>query len=366
MASTTVSTTQRAKPPSINSIQAMRAVAALAVMSMHVFSVTISLIPNEIWKRIGSFGQSYGHSGVDLFFIISGLIMYIITRGAPENRLVATTEFVIHRVARIYPLFWVTFLFSIFVAGGLAYNLFSLNGLAEITLYVSPQAHPVSWTLPYEVRFYLVVAIILLLARKHLDIVFLIWGVGQLIASTLFTFGFVGFNMFTYVLMTEFSMGLLVGWLVTRNLVFKPLVVLAVALLWMIIACTIVYSHEDYVTPYRHLLYGIPAAMIMYAVITLEQTGAWVPPKGLCRIGDFSYSIYLWHYPLLMYVSRLWPVHNDRFFSGLVFATAIFALTGMVSFISFYTIEKPSIRIGRLLSKMLCSARDPLKIFKNA
>ena len=74
------------KPPTIHSIQALRAVAVLLVLSMHVASAAWLLSRNALWAEFSKIGQSYGHAGVDLFFVISGTIMYILTRAPRHQR----------------------------------------------------------------------------------------------------------------------------------------------------------------------------------------------------------------------------------------------------------------------------------------
>jgi exopolysaccharide production protein ExoZ len=339
------------KPPSITSIQMMRAVAALAVVSMHICGFTSSVVSNDVWKGMAKFSSTYGHAGVDLFFVISGVVMYMITRRSPISNVRAAYEFIIHRIMRIYPLFWVTLLFAILSAGGSFRQLLSLDGIKDLTLYATPQLHLVSWTLSYEVRFYLTVAIILLVARKKLGIAFMAWGIGQLIASLLSAFGAISVNKFTYGLMTEFSMGLLVGAILTRKVVFKPIAILLIAFSWLFTSFIVVYAHADFITPYRHLLFGIPSAMALYSIVTLESNGGSVSPVFLCKIGDSSYSIYLWHYPILVYMTARWTVGSHSFSDGLMFAITAAAITSIVSIVSFFAIEKPSIKLGRLLTR---------------
>src|SRR3984957_156703 len=71
------------------SIQALRALAALAVVAYHALQ----------WDR-GGF--DVGRAGVDVFFVISGFIMWHVTSG----REVVPGAFLWRRITRVAPLYW--------------------------------------------------------------------------------------------------------------------------------------------------------------------------------------------------------------------------------------------------------------------
>jgi hypothetical protein len=161
--------------PVISSIQALRAVAAVTVAIVHISGATTTLSDSNVWRWFNKMTLSVGHSGVDLFFVISGTIMYLISREASTNNLTAFYSFSVHRIFRIYRLYFLTFVFCVFIIFSGVRAPGTANLFQELTLDVSPVEHPVAWTLPYEVRFYLVVAIIILLFRRHLDAALCVW-----------------------------------------------------------------------------------------------------------------------------------------------------------------------------------------------
>ena len=335
----------------ISSIQALRAVAAVTVATMHFSIATTALSDSNVWRVFNTIMLSVGHSGVDLFFVISGTIMYIVSREAPKNNLTAFYWFSIHRIFRIYPLFFLTFAFCVFVVFKGVHAPGTANLFQELTLYVSPIQHPVAWTLPYEVRFYLVVAIIILLFRRHLDAAFCVWAVVQLGLMIAWSAGLLGFSFFSYVLMTEFSAGLFIGAIITRGVAKAPWLLLSISAAWLCVSCYIVYRDADLVTPYRHLLYGIPATMFLYSAVTLENAGSFKPAKALVYAGGLSYSIYLWHLPLLTFATQYFGGYRGGLWFGLLFLLGMIGVTGAVSFLSYHAVEKPTIRLGRAFSK---------------
>ena len=88
------SRTGRSDRERFESIQYLRAFAALAVVFHHARN------PHS-WLYPGLAGVGLGQSGVDLFFVISGFIMYVAARKLSVN------EFVGRRLVRIVPLYWV-------------------------------------------------------------------------------------------------------------------------------------------------------------------------------------------------------------------------------------------------------------------
>jgi exopolysaccharide production protein ExoZ len=327
----------------------MRGVAALAVVTMHFFGVASYFTSDVTWNVISKFGTAYGHAGVDLFFTISGTIMYMIAKNTDANNVVASYKFVVHRVMRIYPLFWITFAINQLFVNPTTYDVRSLG--AVLSLYAYPDGFPISWTLPYEVRFYLVVGIGLLVAHRHLDLVFIVFGLGQLIASVASNYGFIPANNFTYVLMTEFTMGLAVGALITRNVALNPPLLLRIGLVWLIASCAMVYLKFDLITPYRHLLYGLPSAIILYSIVMLERAGMLKIPALMVKIGNGSYSIYLWHMIVQYFVIKRLGIGHHHFEVGMLFFIEAAVITGVISACSFFLIERPSIRLGRLITR---------------
>lgn len=116
--------------------------------------------------------SKYGYLGVDLFFIISG---FVILMTALNSDL---TNFMISRFSRLYPAYWFCLLITtvVIVLFGspifevttfqIAANLTMFNGFFEI-----PYVDGVYWSLLIELKFYILIGIILLFrAIKHIKI----------------------------------------------------------------------------------------------------------------------------------------------------------------------------------------------------
>jgi len=93
------------RPKSIASLQILRAYAALAVVFYHVVHEISVQSPDSVGHYLEEMSLR-GPSGVDLFFVISGFIM-LYNHKSDSSGWNSSKEFLIKRVKRIYPVYWV-------------------------------------------------------------------------------------------------------------------------------------------------------------------------------------------------------------------------------------------------------------------
>ncbi|MGN7236105.1 acyltransferase family protein, partial [Micrococcus luteus] len=96
----------------------------------------------------------------------------------------------------------------------------------------------------------------------------------------------------------EFIFGALVGYLVTRRIIWKPLLVtmagVSLSLAWWALMWAGVgpgVASDAFRVP----TIGLALAISLYGVIGLETVGAFTFPAWLQKLGDSSYSLYLTH-----------------------------------------------------------------------
>lgn len=130
----------------------------------------------------------YGHYGVDLFFIISG---YVIFYSAENKR---ASRFAYSRIKRLYPTFWFGMLFSAFFAflwgQGTVMAVTGKQVLANLSMmpntFGERYVDGVYWTLLWELRFYALVFLLLLSGLgRHLRTLFMLWPYYLVIAHAL-------------------------------------------------------------------------------------------------------------------------------------------------------------------------------------
>ncbi|QRR01276.1 acyltransferase family protein [Dyadobacter sandarakinus] len=140
-------------------LDALRGMAAIAVVIFH-FTM------NDNAKLLG-WDFRYGVTAVDIFFMISGFVIYLMT-----NRIRSWQEFLVFRFARLYPAFWYCLLItSAFVLIYNPRNFDPVQVLANTTMF--PVYFGIEnldgsyWTLLVELVFYLWLFLIFLFDRKN-------------------------------------------------------------------------------------------------------------------------------------------------------------------------------------------------------
>lgn len=269
----------------LNSVQYLRAVAALAVVVFHA------------GERTG-LHFSIGAAGVDIFFVISGFVMYLTSMRRP----VTPGRFMLDRIKRIVPLYWIAT--GVMMAGawvGLFPNLVLEPVHALASLFFIPMQSPSSgevwpvlvqgWTLNYEMFFYLIFAASLFCPSRWrlafaLSLLAALVSAGALAAPA----GAIALT-YTQPILLEFAAGMLIaacwlkGW-IPRWHTGLFLALAGLAGFALIFAFGLGFSA---------LICGPLAAMLVCGAITLETHGKMLRMPGLTYLGNASYSIYLWH-----------------------------------------------------------------------
>lgn len=274
-----------AKSNPILGVQYLRGFACLAVVLFHVYG--------------GSEGDFYvGQAGVDVFFLISGFIMWTVT----SRREHAPGQFLIRRLQRVVPLYWAITLLVFarrYMLGkatlpDLFYSLsFIPHRMADGTL--DPIIVP-GWTLNFEMFFYVVFALCLVISvTRRLSVATLLL-LPLVTIGLLVDFQFPAGTVYTSPLLLEFLAGAWIGYLNSRMQLVQPAIGMAILLLsaGVLVFEQIVGVH---LIEWRVLLFGLPSAGILFGTLSLERL---TPNYGLLRgLGDASYAIYLVHVPIM-------------------------------------------------------------------
>jgi exopolysaccharide production protein ExoZ len=153
----------------IRSREGLRGLAVSLVFLVHYESIFGPWLGNGGPNAaVGRFLETVGHSGVDLFFVLSGYLIY----GASLKNREGYAKFMERRVRRIYPTFLVILAAYLVLSlllpsesklppgrgAAIAYvveNVLLLPGMLRITPIVS-----VAWSLSYELFYYLVIPLV--------------------------------------------------------------------------------------------------------------------------------------------------------------------------------------------------------------
>jgi len=274
-------------PPqqTLSGIQYLRAAAAIAVVLFHA-------------AEKSGYHFAIGAAGVDVFFVISGFIMWVVSARREPTPL----QFLRARIRRIVPVYWLAT--AVMVAGalgGLFPNLVLSVGHVLASLFFVPTRSPSNgeiwpvlvqgWTLNYEMFFYVVFAGTLLLPRAwRLPAIGALFGL-LVIAGTLFVPDNAVLLSFTRPIILEFVAGMLIGELWLKGKVPSPAMGLALIALAFSGFATIQLAG----LPFDALVCGPLAAALVVGVLALEAGRRIRFVPGAVVLGDASYAIYLWH-----------------------------------------------------------------------
>jgi len=264
--------------------------------------------------------------------------------------------FMAKRAARIVPLYWLS-LTGVLVATALipwAFSSANLSWQSVASAYAFlpwPDTNGnllpilgVGWTLNYEVLFYVLFGLSMMLPRR--------WQMaglfGMMAATMILARVFAGDSVYGRfygdTVMFDFAAGALlahfVNWKpVTAFIQRTSMLALALVagLLWFVIEFTVPYSVP---TQWR---YWIPAMMIMFAAVGQDLHRKPTPKSFLTYLGDAGYSTYLLHLFILMVVCPLWfRFMRTGLTASIMLLPVMLVASVVVSVISYEVFEKPT------------------------
>jgi exopolysaccharide production protein ExoZ len=342
---------------SIVAIQLLRAVAAISVALCHFNSLEL-ILRGRANDPIFLYPLA---SGVDLFFVISGFVMVYASEplfAAPNGSL----TFLIRRLARILPLYWVVTAIVIPTLNfDVTWDLVLKSYLFIPFVKPNGSTQPlfgVGWTLNYEMFFYAIFAAALFWSRRTAVALVCALLCGCAIAGWWFSPESVPLRFWSDPIILEFVFGMAIALLYRRRILLPGWARLgsfaaAVAVIWLT---------RQWPSEYRPLLWGLPAAAIVAAAVLGEQKWehrlitAWVK-----RLGDASYSIYLIHALTIGMIYVLLPYGLDYLPINLLLILG-FAVTLFLSLALYRYFEKPFTSLARawLEQRRTLAIRVPL------
>lgn len=290
----------------LNNLQVLRAVAAYAVLLVHLDDVERKYANGTL---LGLWTEAFIW-GVDLFFVLSGFVMVLVSlerSGSAETSL----RFLCARIARIYPLWWLCLSALVvvwlirpeLVYGG---NQKDVDLIKDYMLFPRSEAPllEVGWTLIYEMYFYIVFATLLLLPIGHwvrLPLLAL-WVTVALSYGSIYPpeeYGLLAVLTSPFIL--EFAFGSLAAyiWHATKGACGFTSILCGTIWLTLGTAAFILMQNETG-QPYqsawqRVFMFGPGSAMLVYGAAAIEIRNQ-IRAHGLfVNLGDWSYSIYLTH-----------------------------------------------------------------------
>jgi peptidoglycan/LPS O-acetylase OafA/YrhL len=337
-------------------IDGLRAIAVIVVVLYHA-----------------GLGFTGGYVGVDVFFVISGyLITKLILKDLELNRF-SIFDFWERRIRRIFPALYVMVAATL-IAGyflllpwdyealgrsAIMQSIFSSNfhfwsesGYFDGPAEMKPLLH--TWSLAVEEQFYFIFpALMVLLWKRSIlsakRVIFLLWWV-SFAASVVGVFYFASATFYLLPMRAwELLSGALLAIGFTRlNRLSQPVRELFSSLgLIMIIVSSLVYTEETRFPGVAALLPCLGTVFFIFAnerKVTLA--GRLMSLKPIVFVGLISYSLYLWHWPLIAFSNRITSDYLDT-----SSAFIIVGLSFICAVLSWQYVEKPFRKGGFLKTR---------------
>ncbi|PJD96602.1 MAG: acyltransferase [Legionella sp.] len=355
-------------------IQGLR---ALSVFSVLIFHINKNFLPG-------------GFIGVDLFFIISGYIVTSVILRAKDKGQYSIKSFYLNRIKRIIPAYVIMLAVTTLIMGILLTPndfmffkaslkkalLFQSNSyFAHSGNYFAPNSYELAllhtWSLAVEMQFYLLFPIVFCLKSIKL--------VKQFLTGFLFVGVFIWLtqepnpqNYFSlYLRVPEFIIGALTYMYQPANLIKKSGSAYAKYLSvigLLLILFSLFFITEDTAFPsFVNLLPCIGCVLIISN--PNHAINYYLSRPAMVWIGNLSYSLYLWHWPILTSIKY----YNQQYELSLFSIALVVLVTFYAAWLSYRYVEtsfrkitlRTLIQSGNIALPIVCMALFLVAIYLN-
>jgi exopolysaccharide production protein ExoZ len=350
----------------LNLLQGFRGIASLLVLLVH----GTALLKQQTHQAVLGNWFSFGYTGVDFFFVLSGFIIYYIHHrdiGQPDR----WRNFVSKRFWRVYPLYWL-----VLIPRLLRPDTDTSGWIIPSSLVLFPYPAPpivnVSWTLTYEIFFYF--AFSLLIGQSHrwfrgilatwlaIDAGYWLlhicgWG-RSLIEHPVLYFVLSPFHL-------EFIMGCVAAYGVLNHRWKRSQLMMWTGVILFLgsglvenwlnsfdlgqVIPWFKLTDANYVTitgRYSLLFFGLPAMLIILGAAAWESVEEIPLPPWFVYLGDASFSIYLLHGTVINNIILLCVKFNQQAWLSHFFVQVSLLGVALAGGCLFHQwVEKPLLRI---------------------
>lgn len=336
----------------INNLDYLRGISALGIMFYHYSSWAFGhYSADDFLGRVGIYG-------VSIFYILSGITLYLVYFEKMKFKHSDLKLFFKKRILRIFPLLWlvncIVLFFSDkkFAISDLILNFTGLFGFFKWHIYLSSGI----WSIGNELVFYVFFPFFVFFTKSK-----------KMLMYILSFMIFISFMYFTFFILKNdillenqwknytnplnqvfyFLLGFLIGHLIGGwNIGRNNLIYAALGALVLFIYFPIDGNIMNLITGVNRLIFTFIVTVFTISVYKLPFTFPRVPHLVLTFFGEISYSLYLLHPIVWTVVNRLFrSVFNSN--TGVVIPTAIL-VTIVTSYLVHQYFEKLFMNLGKI------------------
>lgn len=352
-------------------LNGLRFLGALMVFIFHCFT-----LEREIWGSFfdGKIFQiiykiaSKGHHGVGIFFVLSGfLISSILLNEIKIKGEIKVGNFLMRRILRIWPLYFLIVIFGFFIFPLLPYGKETIHSLGYYAAFLSNIDEirvglldnlnflTITWSVSIEEQFYLFWILLLaclpfLRKGKLFPLYFMLVVIGSLVFRSIYYCDERTIYFHTFSVMSDLALGGLMAYMVQRysiqkiviNLQRWKIILIYIFGILLVLGSTIIFKPPFNIA--ERLCLGI-----FFAFILLEQAYATKSFfkldkfPGFFKSGEITYGFYMYHCIFIYYGSKIfaqlgWTTNVGYF---ILYFIVVFFFTYLTAYLSFRFIEKP-------------------------
>ena len=354
-------------------LNSLRAIAALSVLIGHIELIKHQNgLPNLLsWDY---FKYSSGHTGVVLFFVLSGfLITYLLLKEQQETSRISFKEFYLKRLLRVWPLYFLIIVLSVLIfqyspsitTWVLCLTIFpNVAHAMDLSWSVSPQL----WSIGVEEQFYLVHPFLVRYLKKWLFLFLVVFFVGYTFLPQIIvcymqpsasTEGFLR-NFFYGSKYNCMALGGIIAILqmnyssriskVFQNNILSIFLFVLPFVFWLFPfpiylndTVQICLTKVDVTQEVFAVLFAVQILVVINNIVVSKL----ITLRILDYLGKISYGIYMFHWLIILLIIQLLsPLLKENYATGnLVLYIMSFGLTILVSALSFKYFESIFTRI---------------------
>ncbi len=327
-----------------------------------------------------------GHLGVLLFFVLSGfLITYFLIVELQENNHIDFKIFYIKRILRIWPIYYIMILFSIFILPKLLtfigvlspsysfetikYYLLFLPNFAKSFHYSIPGAVHL-WSVGVEEQFYLIWPILIILFKNRLLIlfttIFLIFSLVPMVVDFLYIRSdllqqFKEEKLFISSFLSSFkinsmALGGCFAYIYIKHKKLLNFLNYRIVELSLIIFTSSLWIMGFHFKIFSDEIYSLLFALIIFSVVTNNNPIIKFENRLFNFLGKISYGLYVYHWVILILIIQLIKLLGVNFYESHILVNSLIyflgiTLTVFISYISYKYIEEPIVNLKNKFQK---------------